>query len=76
MPNKTLISNFKAMKDNDILTITPDQSLQFSNLAGSLLTSLSCFPNKCTLEYVVNYKSSSTITVDFCLNYTSEDMVL
>ena len=30
MPNKTLISNFNAMEDNDTLPMTHTQSLKFS----------------------------------------------
>ena len=81
MPNKTIISNFNAMKDNDTLTydtrsISTVIKKFFSNLAESLLTKLQNPLDKYNLESVINYYSSFTITDDFCLNKTSEDKVL
>ena len=77
MPNKTLISNFNVMKDNDTLTyethsISAVFKNFFSSLAESLLTKLPNPPDKYKLESVINYYSSLTITDDFCLNKTSE----
>ena len=81
MPNKTLISNFRAIKDNNILTYnTRSISTVFKNfvssLAGSLLIKLPNTPDKYNLESVINYYSSFTIADDFCLNKTSENKVL
>ena len=81
MPNKTLISNFRAIKDNNILTYdTRSISTVFKNfvssLARSLLIKLPNTPDKYNLESVINYYSSFTIADDFCLNKTSENKVL
>ena len=81
MPNKTLISNFRAIKDNNILTYdTRSISTVFKNfvssLAGSLLIKLPNTPDKYNLESVINYYSSFTIADNFCLNKTSENKVL
>ena len=81
MPNKTLISNFNAMEDNDTLTygtcsISRVSKNFFSNLVESLLTKLPNLPDKYNLESVINYKSSFTNTDDFCLNKAWENKVL
>ena len=81
MPNKTLISNFNAMEDNDTLiygtrSISRVSKNFFSNLVESLLTKLPNLPDKYNLESVINYKSSFTNTDDFCLNKASENKVL
>ena len=80
-PNKTLISNFNAMEDND--TLTYDTQListvfknVFSNLTESLPTKLPNPLDKYNLESVTSYYSSFTITYDFCLNKTSKDKAL
>ena len=72
MLNKTLISNFNTMQDNDTLTYDTSQSRQFSktNLAESLLKSLQDLQDK--YDLVLNYYSGFTITNDFCLNTTLE----
>ena len=69
IPNKTLISNFNAMEDNDTLTddtrsVSTVFKNFFSDLAKFLLTKLPNPPD-----------SSLTITDDFCLNKTSENKV-
>ena len=81
MPNKTLISNFNTIEDNDTLTydthsISTVFKNFFSSLAESLLIKLPNPPDKYNLESVINYYSSFTITADFCLNKTSENKVL
>ena len=81
MPNKTLISNFNAMEDNDTLTydirsISTVFKSFFPSLAESLLIKLPNPPDKYNLESVLNYYSSFTITDDFYLNRTSENKVL
>ena len=81
MPNKTLISNFNAMEDNDILTYdTRTISKVFKNflssLAEFLLIKLPSPSDKYNLESVVNYYSSFTIADDFSLNKISENKVL
>ena len=77
MPNKTLISNFSEMEDNDTLTYdirsTSTIFKNFSGLAESLLTQLPNPPDKYNLESVINYYSSLTIIYDFRLNKTSEN---
>ena len=63
MPNKTLISNFNAMEDNDTLTYDARSiSTVFKNFFLSLA--------------VVNYYSIFTIGDDFCLNQSSENKAL
>ena len=81
MPNKTLISNFNAMEDNDTLTYdTRTISKVFKNflssLAEFLLIKLPSPSDKYNLESVVNYYSSFTIADDFSLNKISENKVL
>ena len=81
MPNKTLISNFNVMEDNDTLTydtrsISTIFKNLFSNLTESLLTKLSNPPDKYTIEFVINCYYTVTITDNFNLNKTSENKVL
>ena len=80
MPNKTLISNFNVMKDNDTLTYDTRSISKvfknFSSLAESLLIKLLNPPDKYNLESVINYYSIFTITDDFSLKKTSENKVL
>ena len=80
MPNKTLISSFNAMEDNDTLTYDTRSISKvfknFSSLAESLLIKLLNPPDKYNLESVINYYSSFTIADDFSLNKTSENKVL
>ena len=81
MPNKTLISNFKAMKDNytftyDTRSISIVFKNLFSNLVESLLIKLPNPPDKYNLGSFINYYSICTITDDFCLNKTSENKAL
>ena len=81
MPNKTPISSFNAMQDNDTLTydtrsISTVFKNFFSSLAESLLIKLPYPPDKYNLEYVINCYSSLTIIDDFYLNQTSENKVL
>ena len=77
MSNKTLISNFSEMEDNDTLTydICSISTIfkNFSGLAESLLTQLPNPSDKYNLESVINYYSSLTIIYDFRLNKTSEN---
>ena len=82
MPDKTLISNFSAMEDNDTLTYDARSISKFfknffSSLEESLLTKLPHPPEKYNLESVINYYYSSfTIVDDFSLNKASENKVL
>ena len=81
MPNKTVISNFNAIEENDTLTYdTPSISKIFknffSNLAKSLLIKLPSPPDKYSLQSVIRYYSSFMISDDFCLSHTSEEKVL
>ena len=81
MPNKTLISNFNRMEDNDTLiydtcSIYTVFKNFISNLAESLHTILPNPPDKYNLESVPNYYSSFTITDDFCLNKTLENKII
>ena len=81
MPNRTLISNFNAMQDNDTLTydtrsISTVFKNFFSSLAKSLLIKLPNHPDKYNLESVKNYYFSLTIIDHFFLNKTSENKVL
>ena len=77
MPNKTLISNFNAMEDNDTLTydtrtISKVFKNFFSSLAEFLLIKLLSPSDKYNLESVINYYSSSTIVDDFSLSKISK----
>ena len=70
MPNKTLISKFNAMQNNDTLTydtrsISTVFKNFFSSLADSLLIKLPNPPDKYNVESVINYYSSLTIMDDF-----------
>ena len=81
MPNKTLISNFNAMEDNDTLTydtrsISTVSKNFLSSLAESLLIKLPIPPDRDNLESVINDYSSFIIADDFCLNKNSENNVL
>ena len=71
--DKTLISNFNAMKESDSLTYDPRSiSTVFKNFFWSLAESppikLPNSPDKYNLESVINYYSSFTIADNFCLN--------
>ena len=81
MLNKTLVSNFNAMEDNQTLTHdTHSISTVFKNfisdLVGSLHTKLPNSPDKYNFEAAINNYSSFTIADDFCLNKTSGSKVL
>ena len=79
MPNKTVISNFNAIEENDTLTYgTRSISKMFKNffLANSVLVMLPNPPDKYNLQSVTRYYSSFTISDDFCLSNTSEEKVL
>ena len=70
MPNKTLISKFNAMQNNDTLTydtrsISTVFKNFFSSLADSPLIKLPNPPDKYNVESVINYYSSLTIMDDF-----------
>ena len=72
MPNKTVISNFNAIEENDTLTydtcsISKIFKNFFSNLAKSLLINL---------QSLIRYYSSFMVSDDFCLSNTSEEKVL
>ena len=75
MPNKTLISNFSVLEDNNILTYDSRSIFTvfknfFSNLAESPIR-IPYPPDKYTLESAINYYPSFTITDYFCLNKAS-----
>ena len=81
MPNKTVISNFNTIEENDTLIYdTPSISKIFknffSNLAKSVLIKLPNPPDKYNLQSVIRYYSSFMISDDFCLSNTSEEKVL
>ena len=81
MSNKTVISNFNAVEENDTLTYDTSSISKifknlFSNLAKSLLIKLLNSPDKYNLQSVIRYYSSFTISDDFCLSNTSEEKVL
>ena len=81
MPNKTVISNFNTIEENDTLTYdAPSMSKIFknffSNLVKSLLIKLTSPPDKYNLQSVFRYYSSFMISDDFCLSNTSEEKVL
>ena len=81
MSNKTVISNFTVIEENNTLTcdtrsISKTFKNFFSNLAKSLLIKLPNPPDKCNLQSVIRYYSSFTISDDFCLSNTSEEKVL
>ena len=78
MPNKTVISNFNAIVENDTLTydtysISKIFKNVFSNLAKSLLIKIPNPHDKYNLQSVIRYYSSFAISADFCLSNTSEE---
>ena len=81
MPNKTVISNFNAIEENDYL-IYDTRSISkifknfFRNLAKSLLIKLPNPRDKYKLESVIIYYSSFTISDEFCLRNTCAEKVL
>ena len=81
MPNKTVISNFKAIEQDNTLThdtrsISKIFKNFFSNLAESVLSKLPKPTDKYNPELVIQYYSSFAITADFCLVGTAERQVL
>ena len=81
MPNKTVISNFEAIEQDNTLTrdtrsISKMFKNFFSNLAESLLSKLPKPTDKYNPELVILYYSSFAITADFCLVGTAEKQVL
>ena len=81
MPNKTVISNFNAIEENDALiydtrSISKNFINFFSNLVKSLLIKLPYPPEKYNLQSVIRYYSIFTMSDDFCLSNTSEEKVL
>ena len=81
MSNKTVISNFNAIEENDTLTydtrlISEIFKKLFSNLVKSHLIKLLNPPGKYNLQSVIRYYSSFMISNDFCLSNTSEEKVL
>ena len=81
MPNKTVISNFNAIEQDN--TLTHDTRLiskifknLFSNLVDSLFIKLSKPLDRYNLKSVIQYCSSFAITADFCLVSTTEKQVL
>ena len=77
MPNKTIISNFNAIEENDTLTYDTRSIPKifknlFSNLAKSLLIKLPNPPDKYNSQSMIKYYSSFTVSDDFCLSNTSE----
>ena len=81
MLNKTLVSNFNAMEDNQTLThdtrsISTVFKNFFSDVVESLHSKLPNSPDKYNLEAAINNYSSFTIADNFCLNKTSGSKVL
>ena len=81
MPNKTIISNFNAIEqDNDLTHDTRSISKNFknffSNLAESLPVKLPKLPDKYNFKSVIQYYTSFVIATDFCLVGTTEKKVL
>ena len=81
MPNKTVISNFNAIEENDTLTYDTRSISKifknfFSHLAKSPLIKLPNPPDKYNSQSVNRYYSSFMISDDFCLSNTSEENVL
>ena len=73
MPNKTLISNFNAIEENDSLTYNKCSIFKIflnlsSDLAEPLLIKLPNLPGKNNLHSASRYYSSFMIPDDFCLN--------
>ena len=81
MPNKTVISNFNAIEENDYL-IYDTRSISkifknfFRNLAKSLLIKLPNPRDKYKLESAIICYSGFTISDDFCLRNTCSEKVL
>ena len=81
IPNKTVISNFNAIEQDNTLTydtrsISKIFKKCFSNLAESFLVKLPKAPDKYNLKSVIQYYPSFAITADFCLVSTTEKQVL
>ena len=81
MPNKTAISNFNAIEQDNNLThdtrsISKIFKNFFSNLAESLPVKLPKLPDKCNFKSVIQYYTSFVIATDFCLVGTTEKQVL
>ena len=76
MPNKTVISNFNAIEENDNLTYEKRSISKILKLAEFLLIKLPNPPEKYNLQSVIRYFSSFMISDNFCLNNTSEEKVL
>ena len=81
MPNKTVISSFNSIEENDTLTYDTRSISKvfknfFSNLVKSLLIKLPSPPDKYNLQSVIRYYSSFMISDDFCLSNTSGEKVL
>ena len=78
MSNKTLISNFNVIEQENSLThdtrsISKISKNFFSDLVESLLIKLLNPPDKYNLKSVIQYYSSFAITADFCLVGTTEN---
>ena len=81
MPNKTAISNFNAIEQDNNLThdtrsISKIFKNFFSNLAESLPVKLPKLPDKYNFKSVIQYYTSFVIATDFCLVGTTEKQVL
>ena len=81
MPNKTVISSFNAIEQDNILThatrsISKIFKNLFSNLGESLLIKLLKRPDKYNLQSVIQYYSIFAITAGFCLADTTEKQFL
>ena len=81
MPNKTVISNFNTIEQDNTLThdtrsISKIFKNFLSNLAESLLIKLPKPPDKYNLRSVIQYYSIFAITADFCVVGNAEKQVL
>ena len=78
MPNKTVISNFNTIKENDTLTYHTISLQNFLELLFflKLLIKLTNPPDKYNLSSVIRYYSSFMSSDNFCLSNTSEEKVL
>ena len=81
VPNKTVISNFNAIKQDNTLTRDTRSIWKIfenfiSNLVESLLIKLPKPPVKYNLKPAIQYYSSLAITTHFCLVETTEKQVL
>ena len=81
MANKTAISSFNAIEENDVLTydtrsISKIFKYFLSDITKSLLIKLPNSPHKYNLHSVIRYYSSFMISDDFCLSNTYEEKVL